>query len=421
MRKYIKVSLALYVFFVLAMFAYIFYFSDSAIPQSLKGTSADPETFMGQEELLLSEEYSKIRNFLFFIEAPFEWLLYFLILGFGLSKAMERSADAVSRFTFIQKGGYLFYLSLLSYVLYFPLNYLGYHLSRKYQITTQGFQSWLKDGIIDFWVNFGTTFIIVLALYYFIARSARKWWLYMWFASIPFILFFMFVKPVVIDPLYNDFYPLKDKELEEKILSLAEKAHIPAEHVYEVDMASKTNAMNAYVTGIGSNSRIVLWDTTLNKLGQDEILFIMAHEMAHYVEKHIYIGIALYLVFGFVGLWMTARIMDYVLDRWGKQLHIKSLASSSSLPVFLCVISMLSFLSSPVSNAISRYEEKRADTYAIEMVNDKEAAIETFQELSKASLTQVNPPFLVKVFRYGHPTMMERITMIEQYPADKEH
>ena len=143
--------------------------------------------------------------------------------------------------------------------------------------------------------------------------------------------------------------------------------------------------------------------------------------MAHYVEKHIYIGIALYLVFGFVGLWMTARIMNYVLDRWGKQLHIKSLASSSSLPVFLCVISMLSFLSSPVSNAISRYEEKRADTYAIEMVNDKEAAIETFQELSKASLTQVNPPFLVKVFRYGHPTMMERITMIEQYPADKEH
>ena len=107
----------------------------------------------------------------------------------------------------------------------------------------------------------------------------------------PFTIFMMFVQPVLIDPLYNDFYPLKDKALEEQILSLADRANIPAEHVFEVDMSEKTNSLNAYVTGVGSNSRIVLWDTTLEKLTDKEILFVMAHEMAHYVEKHIYIGI----------------------------------------------------------------------------------------------------------------------------------
>ncbi len=73
-------------------------------------------------------------------------------------------------------------------------------------------------------------------------------------------------------------------------------ANIPAEHVYEVDMSTKTNSLNAYVNGIGSNSRIVLWDTTLERLSDEEILFIMAHEMGHYVEKHIYIGIAGYIL-----------------------------------------------------------------------------------------------------------------------------
>ena len=76
----------------------------------------------------------------------------------------------------------------------------------------------------------------------------------------------MFIQPVLIDPFYNDFYPLKNKQLEAKILSVADQANIPAEHVYEVNKSEETNALNAYVTGIGSNSRIVLWDTTLNRL-----------------------------------------------------------------------------------------------------------------------------------------------------------
>ena len=96
-------------------------------------------------------------------------------------------------------------------------------------------------------------------------------------------------------------------------------------------------------------------------------------------------------------------------------LHIPSLNSLSSFPLFLCTLSLLVFLSSPVSNAISRYEEKRADVYAMEMVHDSDAAVKTFQELSKSSLSQLNPPWLVKVFRYTHPTMLERIVLLEDY------
>lgn len=412
-RKWAGRVIILYILYLALMYWYIFFGSDTSIPETLRGTAADPSTFLNGRELKLSEEYSGLRNFLFFLSTPYEWLIYFFILIFGFSRFFERSASSISRRMPFQTAIYLFWFSIISFIAVFPLNFLGYQISRSYHISTQSFTSWMKDKIIDYWVNFGTMFIIVLVLYWLIRKSAKKWWLYAWMLSIPFVLFLMFVQPVLIDPLYNDFYPLKNKELETEILELADEADIPANHVYEVNMAEKTNSLNAYVTGIGANSRIVLWDTTLNRLGEDEILFIMAHEMAHYVEKHIYFGIAGYLAMIFVGLWLTQKLMNGIIRRWGRILKIPSVSSISSLPLFLLITSVLLFLSSPLSNYVSRYEELRADRYAIEMTKDQDSAISAFQELTRSGLSQVNPPLLVKWLRYTHPTMLERISTVE--------
>lgn len=419
-RKWASAAVILYLLIAAFMYWYIFGGTDPAIPAALKGTAADPATFLNARELSLSEEYSGIRNFLFFVTTPYEWLFYFLILIFGLSKAFEKWAVSISKRRVLQTAIYLFWLSLLSYIVVFPFNYLSYKLSKSYNISTQDFASWMKEEVIDFWVGFGTMAIIVSVLYWLMKKTSKKWWLYAWLLSVPFSLFMMFVQPVLIDPLYNNFYPLKNKELEAKILELASKADIPANHVYEVNMAEKTNALNAYVTGIGSNSRIVLWDTTLNRLEDNEILFIMAHEMAHYVEKHIYIGIASYLLLTLIGLWITAKLMDYIVMRWGKVLKITSVGSISSLPLFLLLTAVLLFASEPLSNYISRYQETRADKYAIEMTGDSKAAVSTFQELTRAGLSEVNPPALVKWFRYSHPTMLDRISRLANYEPDKE-
>jgi STE24 endopeptidase len=418
-RKAVSYAFFLYLLLAVLVYIYIFKLADTSIPLAFRGSAADPETFMNARELLLSEEYSEIRNYLFFLSTPYEWLFYFVILAIGLSRKFESSAlQFKSRI--LQNGVYLFWLSIVSYIVVFPLEYIGYQLSRKYNISTQSFSSWMKDEVIDFWVNFGLMLLIISVLYWLIRKSAKKWWFYAWLLSVPFTLFLMFVQPVLIDPLYNDFYPLKNKELEAKILTLADEAGIPAEHVYEVNMAEKTNSMNAYVTGIGSNSRIVLWDTTLNKLSENEILFIMAHEMAHYVEKHIYFGIAGYLLLSLVGLWLISKLMNMIIERWGPLLKIQNIQSLASLPLFFLLLSVLSFASSPVSNVISRYQETRADNYAYEMTQDGKAAVNTFQELSKAGLSQVNPPLLVKVFRYSHPTMLERISTLEKKGQEVE-
>lgn len=410
-----------YVIYGLFFYWYLFHFADSSLPFEYQGTKADPATFLNGRELMLSEEYSKIRNLLFFLFTPFEWLFYFLILLFGLSKAFKSWAESSSKYKLLQTAIYLIWLSFFAFLATLPLSYISYTLSKTYNISTQTFASWMKEELIDFWINYGTLLVIVPVLYWLMKKSVKRWWLYAWILSIPFTLFMMFLQPVIIDPLYNDFYPLKNKELETKILTLAEKAKIPAEHVFEVDMSKETNSLNAYVSGIGSNARIVLWDTTLNKLSDDQILFIMAHEICHYVEKHIYIGIALYLLFSLIGLYLTYRIMNWVIARYGKELKIPDVKDIRSLPLFFMIISMLLFASSPFSNLISRYEEKRADRYAINMTQNPEAAITSFQELTRSGLSQVNPPLLVKIFRYSHPSMLERISMLEEYEVKQRN
>lgn len=418
-RKWAGYAIIIYLLYIAIMYGYLFFFADTSIPVALKGKAADPQTFLNARELILSEKYSTIRNFIFFINTPFEWLVYLFILIFGISRSFEKWSLSFSKWKVVQTGIYLFCLSLLTYVVTFPIQYISYTLSKSYHINTQTFSAWMKDEVISFWVNFGVMLLIVLVLYWLMKKSSKKWWLYAWLMSVPFSLLMMFVQPVLIDPLYNDFYPLKNKQLEAQILELADRADIPAEHVYEVNKSKETNALNAYVTGIGSNSRIVLWDTTLNKLQDDEILFIMAHEMAHYVEKHIYIGIAGYLGLTFIGLWLISRLMNWMVRKWGSVLKVSSVDSISSLPLFLLLTAVLLFASSPISNYISRYQETRADRYAIEMTGNKEAAINAFQELTRAGLSQVNPPFLVKWLRYTHPSMLDRISTIEQYGNDK--
>ncbi|WOP21715.1 M48 family metalloprotease [Bacillus pumilus] len=173
------------------------------------------------------------------------------------------------------------------------------------------------------------------------------------------------------------------------------------------------------VTGIGENKRIVLWDTTLQKLKDREILFIMAHEMGHYVMKHVYIGLAGYLVLSLAGFFAIDRLYFYFYQKGAVPFRLRVSNDIAALPLLLIIVSMLSFAASPFTNAVSRHQERAADEYAVNLTKDGEAGVTSFQKLAKSGLSQVNPPLLVKVFRYGHPTMMERIMEMEN-AAEKE-
>ncbi|MCM3148813.1 M48 family metallopeptidase [Bacillus pumilus] len=418
-RKWVALATVAYILYGLFIYSYLFLFGDAAVPDSVKGTSADPHTFMTSHELVISENFSRLRNLLFFMTIPLDWYVFFLLLISGFSRKLADWSLAAARFTFLSKLVYVFVLSLLTMLISLPIKWIGYQLSLHYGVSAQSTASWLKDQILDFWIQYPLLALCAIVFFWLIQKRRKRWWLYAWCLTVPITLFLFFIQPVVIDPLYNNFYPLKDQTLENKILTLADKAHIPAGHVYEVNMSEKTNTMNAYVTGIGENKRIVLWDTTLQKLKDREILFIMAHEMGHYVMKHVYIGLAGYLVLSLAGFFAIDRLYFYFYRKGAVLFRLREPRDIAALPLLLMIVSMLSFAASPFTNAVSRHQERAADEYALNLTKDGETGVTSFQKLAKSGLSQVNPPLLVKVFRYGHPTMMERIMEMEK-AAEKE-
>ncbi|MGM9987765.1 MAG: M48 family metallopeptidase [Bacillaceae bacterium] len=413
MRKIIMNTLGIYIIYSLLVIVYLYVLADTSIPKELQGTNADPTTFMSQAQIDQAHTFATLKNLLYFLSLPFDWILYFLLLVIGFSKGLQKGIEKGIKNKLIQFPLFLFFFLFVATLLGMPIEYIGYKLSQSYGLSTQSLHSWIRESVIDFWVTFALLFIVFGVIYWLMQKKKKSWWFYTWLLSVPFTLFVMFIQPVIIDPLYNDFTPIYDEQLEENILNLAKKADIPADHVYQVDMSKKTNTMNAYVTGIGSNARIVLWDTTLQQLGNREILFIMAHEMAHYVKKHIYYGLGLSLILSFFGFAIVSKVVQQVVKKGSFSLQKQG--EFATLPLILLISSILSFGATPFTNYISRYEERVSDSYALQLTKDKEAATDAFQALVRNSLSEVNPPAVVKFFRYSHPTMMERLSYIEKW------
>ena len=411
----------LFAFFVYTgfLYLYLFLFKSGELPAQFIGSAADPATFLGKDRLELVEEYAPIRDFLFFLGFPLEWGIYLLLLFTDIGQRFETWTEKIARSKLIRCLVFTFLVTFCGFILLFPYRYAKYYFSKEYGISQQTFGSWLKEGFIDHLLNWGILFVVALIVIYTMEKYQRTFWFRTWLFLIPLALLAFYLQPVLIEPLYNEVYPLENKELENKIISLASKSGVPTERVFEVNMSDKTNAINAYVTGIGTNSRIVLWDTMLERLDEDEILFITAHEIGHYVEKHIYLGLFGYIIASLLMFYTISAIYRWIVGEFGETLDIRRERSFRSFLMLLLIFSILTFATSPAVNAISRYQEMRADRYAIELTENRDAAVSAFQQLAKAGLSQVNPPVLVKWFRYTHPTMLERIHFVQTYKLNE--
>lgn len=411
--------MAVYGIYLVIMAAYFFIWVKAGVPPQAKGTPADPSLFMSQHQLAESARYNSWRHFISFASIPLEWGVYLFILISGFSRWLRNCSEHLSGLYLVQMLFCFAALSLISAAVFLPVDYISYRLSLHYGISVQPLQSWLRDQGIGFVVDSLIGFIGLATVFFFIRRNPRNWWLPVWLLAIPFIVFLMYLQPVVIDPLYNHFQSLPNGQLKQEILNMASEAGIPAHNVYEVDMSKQTNAMNAYVNGVGSNLRIVLWDTTVRQLSRPEVLFIMAHEMGHYVMHHILWGMAAALTGLLIGLFLAAKLLLWIIERWGPRLNLAHPGDLAALPLVLLLLATLSFAGEPAQNAVSRQFEHAADTYAIHMTQNRSAAISSFQKLSSASLGEINPPALVKWIQYDHPTMLERIDYFEHVTLKK--
>src|SRR5215469_5663215 len=260
----------------------------SAGPTAPRADSRDEGFVPVPEPDAKAMRYYRSGNVLWVVSTIWGFLVPALILFTGLSGRLRSWAQRLGRRwvpTFVL---YVAAFSVVSFVLELPLAYYaGFVREHAYGLSDQTAAKWWADafkglgvgivgGVLTFWIP-----------YLLIHLSPRRWWLYSGLATVPVLALFLLISPIWIEPLFNKFGPMKDKALETQILDLAGRARIAGARVFEVEKSVDTKTVNAYVAGLGRTKRIVLWDTLLAKLEPRETLFVMGHEMGHYVLGHV--------------------------------------------------------------------------------------------------------------------------------------
>src|SRR4029077_13061814 len=258
-----------------------------------------------------------------------------------------------------------------------------HHLSLSYEQSVQGWGSWLWDWTKGEMISVVFGLGGALILFAVIRWKPQSWWLYFWFATIPLVLFVVFIAPWVLDPMFNEFRPLQEKhaDLVESIGKLTQRAGmpIPPERMFLMDASKKTNEINAYVTGIGASKRVVVWDNTIWKMAPEEVLFVVGHEMGHYALGHVVKGIVFALAGILIALYVAFRGLGWMLGTWGEQWGVRGQQDWAALAVLLLIGNVLGFLGEPIGNGVSRMLEHAADVYGLEVThgivpNSNEAA-----------------------------------------------
>nr|MBA2525478.1 M48 family metallopeptidase [Pyrinomonadaceae bacterium] len=311
---------------------------------------------------------------------------------------------------------YALLFTLVTAVLTLPLSYYGEFVRQHaYGLSNQSFGRWLGEWLKGVAVSGAGLALVLWIPYLLLRRSPKHWWLYAGLATIPIATLVLVVTPIWVDPLFNDFGPMKDKALETRILSLARRAGIEGSRVYQVDKSVDTRTVNAYVTGLGRTKRIVFWDTILARLEPDQVLFVTAHEMGHFVLRHTLAFILGAAALTTVSLYLVHRVAGRLIDRFSRQFGFGLLSDVASFPLLLLLGSLVSLVLVPALLALSRYQEHEADRFALEVTRDNHAAATTFVRLQEENLSVPRPGPLYMYWRGSHPALGDRIDFANRY------
>jgi STE24 endopeptidase len=376
------------------------------------------------EKLAKAIAYSRAKNGLHFIAFAYSAVVLMGVLAWKVAPRFRNWAQSVSRRRIVQAYLFVPLLFLTLDVLDLPVSLYDQHLSLEYGQSIQGWGSWFWDWTKSEVVEFLIAGVVAWILYGVIRRSARRWWFYFWLAAIPIVVFLQFLAPVVITPLFYKFEPLAAKQ--PALVSEIEKVTargglaIPRDRMFEMKASEKLNSVNAYVAGIGASKRVVVWDTTLQKMTIGQTLFVFGHEMGHYVLGHVPLLIEVQCLLLLIVLYAGYLAMQRTVLRAGKRWNIPGVDDWASLPLLLLVVTVVSFVMEPALNSFSRVLEHNADVYGLEVIHGivpdaPQAAAQAFQILGEVSLSDPDPSPFIKFWLYDHPGVAERVRFAAEY------
>jgi STE24 endopeptidase len=368
-----------------------------------------------EEKRRVAKQYENVRLTLDAVNGTLIPIVFCIILFLsGASNQLARLLGA--RYVF---GSY--WVSLLAYLVVFviilqivtlPLGfYSGFVVEHRFHLSTQTIRGWAADELKGLGVELVFGVLAGTALYYLIG-SIRLWWVVAAGVFAVFTIVISIILPFVILPIFYKVNPLSDLKLKEDLLQMTNKAGAGnIDRVLVADESRRSIRANAFFSGVGKSKSIVLFDTLLTSFTHREIITVVAHELGHYVNKDIWIeavtsGLLIIPPFFIADLTLRFAVSTSTLT---------SLVDPAGFPLIFGVLMAVNFVLQPISNAISRIVEKKADEFALKAANDPDAQASTERRLADLSLAVDKPNRLVEVFFYTHPPASKRIKLAEEW------
>ncbi|TFV65217.1 UNVERIFIED_ORG: M48 family peptidase [Bacillus sp. AZ43] len=294
-----------------------------------------------------------------------------------------------------------------------PLSAYGEVVRHRYGLSTRSWGLWARDVTVSLAIDAALTAFGLLVLVWLARRAPRLWWAWAGAGAAALVVVGSFLWPVVIEPAFNRFEPLAESRLRTDLLQLAEENGTPVEDVLVSDASRRTTTLNAYVSGFGSTRRVVLYDTLLDRLPDDQIESIVAHELGHVATDDVLTG----TLMGALGAGAGVAALGWLLS--SRRLLARAGAESPGdprvVPLLLFLMAVGTLVSTPVQNGVSRHVEARADAHALDLTGDPEAFVRMQQDLAGSNLSDPDPPDAWHWFFGSHPTVSQRLAMAEDW------
>ena len=291
--------------------------------------------------------------------------------------------------------------------------YATFRIEQQFGFNRSSWKLYLTDLLKGSAVGVLIGLPLAAGVLWIMGAAGTGWWLWAWGAWMVFNVALMLLYPTVIAPLFNQFQPLADEALKARVQALMQRCGFAAKGLFVMDGSRRSAHGNAYFTGLGAAKRVVFFDTLLDKLTPPEIEAVLAHELGHFKHRHISQRIVMLFAFSLAALallgWLAGHSWFY--QGLGVSPNMAAPNDALALLLFLAVVPVLGFFTSPLMAQLSRKHEFQADAYACTQANGADLA-RALLKLHQDNAATLTPDPLYARFYYSHPPAAERLAAL---------
>ena len=344
----------------------------------------------------IAKDYAIISQYFNILEAIFSTIIFVFWVNFGFYALQEIFGRGL-----INETLYVVLFLIFNSILMLPLSaYKTLVIDKSFGFSKTTIRLYIVDTIKSFVMLVIFSSLISFVLIYFI-NNFTNWWIFGFILIFLIVVLINLIYPTIIAPLFNKFTPLDDENLKSKIVDMMDSVGFKANGIFVMDASRRDGRLNAYFGGLGKSKRVVLFDTLLSKVTQNELLAILGHELAHFKHKDLIKNICIMAVVLFSLFCVAGNLPNFIFDGFEKN-------AASIICVLILISSLISFYFLPIINYFSRKAEYKADKFGSSLTNA--------DDLGSALVKLINEnkafPYSHRIYVFfymSHPPLLDRL------------